>query len=109
MHFFQYRGNDLFAEDVPVAIACRAIRATPLYIYSYNTLVRHYQAYDDAYDTFPHIICYALKANTNGANPEAARKQGCGADIVSGGELYRALKGRHSCAEDRVCRRRQDG
>jgi len=91
MHFFQYRGNELFAEDVPVALLAERY-GTPLYIYSYNTLVRHYQAYDDAYDAFPHIICYALKANTNGAILKLLAKQGCGADIVSGGELYRALK-----------------
>lgn len=91
MHFFQYRGNELYAEDVPVRELAETY-GTPLYIYSYNTLTRHFKAYEDAYQSFPHIICYALKANTNGAILKLLAKQGCGADIVSGGELFRALK-----------------
>ncbi len=91
MHLFQYRGNELYAEDVPVRELAENY-GTPLYIYSYNTLVRHFKAYEDAYREFPHIICYALKANTNGAILKLLAKQGCGADIVSGGELFRALK-----------------
>jgi diaminopimelate decarboxylase len=91
MHFFQYRGNELYAEDVPVRLLAEKY-GTPLYIYSYNTVVRHFKAYDDAYGTFPHIICYALKANTNGAILKLLAKHGSGADIVSGGELFRALK-----------------
>ncbi len=91
MHFFQYRGNELYAEDVPIKELAETY-GTPLYIYSYTTLVRHFKAYEDAYQAFPHIICYALKANTNGAILKLLSKQGCGADIVSGGELFRALK-----------------
>ncbi|MBI5075500.1 MAG: diaminopimelate decarboxylase [Nitrospirae bacterium] len=91
MHFFQYRGNELYAEDVAVKELAEKY-GTPLYIYSYNTLTKHFKAYEDAYQAFPHIICYALKANTNGAILKLLAKQGCGADIVSGGELYRALK-----------------
>jgi len=91
MHFFQYRGNELYAEDVAVRELAEQY-GTPLYIYSYNTLVRHFKAYEDAYRIFPHIICYALKANTNGAILKLLAKRGCGADIVSGGELFRALK-----------------
>ena len=91
MHFFQYRGNELYAEDVPVKELAETY-GTPLYIYSYNTLVRHFRAYEDAYQEFPHIVCYALKANTNGAILKLLAQQGCGADIVSGGELFRALK-----------------
>jgi diaminopimelate decarboxylase len=91
MHFFQYRGNELYAEDVPVRLLAEKY-GTPLYIYSHETLVRHFKAYDDAYGKFPHIICYALKANTNGAILKLLSKEGCGADIVSGGELFRALK-----------------
>ena len=91
MHFFQYRGNELYAEDVPVRLLAERY-GTPLYIYSHETLVRHFRAYDDAYGTFPHIICYALKANTNGAILKLLAQQGSGADIVSGGELFRALK-----------------
>ncbi len=91
MHFFQYRGNELYAEDVAVKELAEKY-GTPLYIYSYNTLVRHFRAYEDAYHDFPHVVCYALKANTNGAILKLLAKQGCGADIVSGGELFRALK-----------------
>lgn len=91
MHFFQYRRNELYAEDVPVKLLAEKY-GTPLYVYSYKTLVRHYRAYDEAYGTFPHIVCYALKANTNGAILKLLAKEGCGADIVSGGELFRAVK-----------------
>ncbi len=91
MHFFQYRGNELYAEDVPVRFLAERY-GTPLYIYSHETIVRHFRAYDDAYGKFPHIICYALKANTNGAILQLLAQQGSGADIVSGGELFRALK-----------------
>lgn len=91
MHFFQYRRNELYAEDVPVRLLAEKY-GTPLYVYSYKTLVRHFKAYDEAYGTFPHIICYALKANTNGAILKLLAKEGCGADIVSGGELFRAVK-----------------
>lgn len=91
MHFFQYRRNELYAEDVPVKLLAEKY-GTPLYVYSYKTLVRHFRAYDEAYGTFPHIVCYALKANTNGAILKLLAKEGCGADIVSGGELFRAVK-----------------
>lgn len=91
MHFFEYRGKDLYAEDVPVRQLAERY-GTPLYVYSSRTLVRHFRAYDEAYDGFPHLICYALKANTNGAILRLLAKQGCGADIVSGGELFRALR-----------------
>ncbi|MFZ2197849.1 MAG: diaminopimelate decarboxylase, partial [Thermodesulfovibrionales bacterium] len=62
------------------------------YIYSYKTLLRHFKSYDEAYKDFPHIVCYALKANTNAAVLRLLAKNGCGADIVSGGELFRAMK-----------------
>lgn len=90
MDFFNYKGNELYAEDVPVRELAEKY-GTPLYVYSYRTIVRHYRAYEEAYNGFPHIICYALKANTNGAVLSALAKQGSGADIVSGGELFRAL------------------
>lgn len=91
MHFFHYKGSELYAEDVPVALLAEKY-GTPLYVYSYSTLKRHFMAYDDAFRNFPHIICYALKANTNGAILRLFAKHGGGADIVSGGELFRALK-----------------
>jgi diaminopimelate decarboxylase len=91
MHFFTYKGNELYAEDVPVRTLAEKY-GTPLYVYSYATLLRHYKAYDEAFESFPHIICYALKANTNGSVLRMLAKSGSGADIVSGGELFRALR-----------------
>ncbi len=91
MHFFCYKGNELYAEDVPVRLLAEKY-GTPLYIYSCSTILRHFNAYDDAFGSFPHIICYALKANTNGAVLRIIAKNGGGADIVSGGELFRAMR-----------------
>jgi len=91
MHFFCYKGKELYAEDVPVSTLARKY-GTPLYIYSHQTLVRHIRAYDEAYGAYPHIICYAMKANTNAAVVRTLAKNGGGADIVSGGELFRALR-----------------
>jgi len=81
----------LFAEDVPV-MALTEKYGTPLYIYSYNTLLRHFRAYTDAFNDYPHIICFAVKANSNSAILRLFAKNGGGADIVSGGELHIALK-----------------
>ncbi len=91
MHYFRYIGNELYAEDVPVNDLIRTY-GTPLYVYSYRTLERHYRAYADAFKDFPHIICYAAKANSNGAILRALGRLGSGADVVSAGELYRVLK-----------------
>jgi diaminopimelate decarboxylase len=91
VHFFRYRNDELYAEDVPVREIAEAY-GTPLYIYSYKTLLRHFRAYDDAFEGIPHIICFALKANSNSAILRLLAKQGGGADVVSGGEVFRALK-----------------
>lgn len=91
MNFFRYRNSQLHAEDVPVREIAETY-GTPLYIYSYNTLLRHFQAYDDAFDGVPHVICFALKANSSSAILRLFAKKGGGADVVSGGEIFRALK-----------------
>lgn len=91
MHLFEYRNGELYAEDVPVRKIAEKF-GTPLYIYSYNTLLNHFKAYQEAFDGYPHIVCFALKANSNAAILRLLAKQGCGSDIVSGGELFRALK-----------------
>lgn len=91
MNFFKYRDSQLYAEDVLVRKIAETY-GTPLYIYSYNTLLRHFKAYDDAFDGFPHIICFALKANSNNAILKLFAGNGGGADVVSGGEIFRALK-----------------
>jgi diaminopimelate decarboxylase len=91
MHLFEYKNGELYAEDVPVRRLVSEF-GTPLYIYSYNTLLNHFKAYNNAFDGHPHIICFALKANSNGAIIRLFAKNGGGADVVSGGELFRALK-----------------
>ncbi len=78
-------------EDVPVRHIADAY-GTPLYIYSYNTLLRHFLAYEHAFDGFPHLVCFALKANSNAAIVNLFARHGGGADVVSGGELFRALR-----------------
>ena len=91
MHHFQYRGNELYAEEVAVKdIVAKA--GTPVYIYSHATLERHFRAMDDAFAAVPHTICYSMKANSNLAVLKTFANVGGGVDIVSGGELYRALK-----------------
>jgi diaminopimelate decarboxylase len=91
MHFFTYKGKELYAEGVPVRKLAERY-GTPLYVYSYKTVSQHITAYTDAFNDIPHVICYALKANTTGAIVTLIGKQGGGADVVSGGELFRALK-----------------
>lgn len=91
MHFFDYKGNKFYAENVPIENIVKKV-GTPCYIYSHKTLVRHYHAFDDAFSSVPHLICYSVKANSNIAILKTFVKQGSGVDIVSGGELFRALK-----------------
>ncbi|MEA5115756.1 MAG: diaminopimelate decarboxylase [Geobacteraceae bacterium] len=90
MHHFQYKGNELYAEDVAVREIVEKV-GTPLYIYSHATLERHYRAMDEAFAAVPHTICYSMKANSNLAVLKTFFGFGGGVDIVSGGELYRAL------------------
>jgi len=89
MHHFVYKEGELFCEDVPVKAIVRKA-GTPVYIYSYQTLVRHFTVFDKAFQAMPHLICYSCKANANIALLSIIRKLGGGADIVSGGELLRA-------------------
>jgi diaminopimelate decarboxylase len=91
MHHFQYKGDELFAEDVAVKDIVAAV-GSPVYIYSQATLERHYKAMDDAFASAPHTICYSVKANSNLAVLKTFINLGGGVDIVSGGELYRALQ-----------------
>ncbi|MDP2689416.1 MAG: diaminopimelate decarboxylase [Deltaproteobacteria bacterium] len=91
MHFFGYKGRSFYAEGVPVEKIAREC-GTPVYIYSHKTLKRHYNAYDGAFSSVPHLICYSVKANSNIAVLRTFAGEGSGFDIVSGGELYRALK-----------------
>ena len=91
MDYFQYQGNALFAENVAVAdIASQ--HQTPLYIYSRATIERHWHAFNDAVGTHPHLICYAVKANSNIGVLNVLAKLGSGFDIVSAGELARVIE-----------------
>jgi len=90
VHHFQYKNNELHCEQVPIARIAKAV-GTPCYIYSYATLARHYRVFDEAFDGTSHLICFAMKANSNLAVLRALGKLGAGVDIVSGGELFRAL------------------
>jgi len=90
MDYFQYRNDVLYAENVPVLdIAARY--GTPCYIYSRATLERHWRAFDDALAGSDHLICYAVKANSNLAILNLLARLGSGFDIVSVGELERVL------------------
>jgi diaminopimelate decarboxylase len=93
---FEYRGGELHAEDVPLSDIARR-HGTPVYVYSRATLTRHFHAFDRALDGRPgegreHLVCYAVKANSNLAVLQVLAKLGAGFDIVSGGELARVLK-----------------
>jgi len=91
MHEFKYKNNQLYCENVRVeALAGRF--GTPLYVYSYATLIDHFTKLRDAFKAVSPLICYSVKANSNLAILRSLVKQGAGLDIVSGGELYRALK-----------------
>jgi diaminopimelate decarboxylase len=90
MHHFDYRNGALFAEDVDLTVLAQKV-GTPFYCYSTATLERHYRVLSEAFAGTPALICYALKANSNQAVIATLARQGAGADIVSGGELLRAL------------------
>jgi len=91
MNHFEYRAGEMFAEGVPLKRIGREV-GTPVYVYSLATLRRHFQVFDQAFAKVPHIVCFSVKANSNLALLRAFAKQGSGFDIVSGGELFRALK-----------------
>jgi diaminopimelate decarboxylase len=88
---FVYKNGELYCEEVPVKSVAQRV-GTPLYLYSSNTLANHVKAFAGAFKGVPHLICFALKSNTNGAVLRLLGKEGAGADIVSGGELFRALR-----------------
>ncbi|MGH7829847.1 MAG: diaminopimelate decarboxylase, partial [Candidatus Binatia bacterium] len=91
MDYFAYRNGELYAEGVPVRQIAGAV-GTPTYVYSLATLRRHFRVFDRAFARMPHIICFSVKANSNLAVLRAFAREGGGFDIVSGGELFRALK-----------------
>ena len=99
MHAFHYRDGHLFCEEFDVAVAAERF-GTPLYLYSAGTILDHYGRLDEALAGLDHLICYAVKANSNRAILRLLRDAGAGFDIVSGGELFRALK---AGADPRKC------
>ena len=90
MHHFHFRQGALHAEDVAISDIVDAV-GTPFYCYSTATLKRHYQVFQAAFEDVPHMICYAMKANSNQAVIATLARLGSGADVVSEGELRRAL------------------
>jgi len=90
LDYFEYRSGELYAEEVPVR-ALAEHYGTPLYVYSRATLERHWHAFDDALSDHSHLVCYAVKANSNLAVLQVLARLGSGFDIVSAGELQRVL------------------
>lgn len=91
MHYFEYKQGELYCEGVPVSRVAQQV-GTPFYLYSYRTLVRHFKVFNEAFEGIPHLVCYSMKANSNLALIRLFVNLGGGVDVVSGGELYRALK-----------------
>ena len=91
MNHFEYRNGEMFAEQVPLKRIAKEV-GTPAYVYSLATLKRHFKVFDQAFAKARHIVCFSVKANSNLALLRAFAKEGSGFDIVSEGELFRALK-----------------
>ena len=91
MHEFKYKNNQLYCEGIKVRDLAEKF-GTPLYVYSYHTLISHFLKLRQAFKKINPLICYSVKANSNLALLRALVKKGAGLDIVSGGELFRALR-----------------
>jgi diaminopimelate decarboxylase len=87
---FRYSNGKLFCEEVDLADIAHST-GTPCYVYSAQSILDAYHAYDDAFGDMPHMVCYAVKANSSLGVLSLLARAGCGFDIVSGGELYRVL------------------
>lgn len=86
-----YKKRRLFVEEIAVEDLAKE-HGTPLYVYSRGAIVRNYGAFVKAFSKIPHLICYAMKANANRAILRVLAREGSGADVVSGGELYQAIR-----------------
>jgi diaminopimelate decarboxylase len=91
MHHFTYKDNELFCEDVSIRSLAEEW-GTPLYIYSHRTLRHHFRTFNNAFEGYPHVVCFSVKANSNLALLRLFINEGGGADVVSGGELFRVLR-----------------
>ncbi|RJP17457.1 MAG: diaminopimelate decarboxylase [Candidatus Abyssobacteria bacterium SURF_5] len=92
MNLFAYKDGILHCEDLPIPSILDRV-GSPFYLYSKNTLLRHYRHLDQSLARIEHVICYAMKANSSMAICSLLAGEGAGADVVSGGELFRALRG----------------
>ena len=90
MHDFRYVGKQLFCEDVALKALAKKF-GTPFYVYSENTLTSHFQKLDQALAPLDHLICFAMKANSNLSVMRVLANQGSGFDVVSSGELQRVI------------------
>ena len=90
MNYFHYKDNQLWCEEVPITQIARAV-GTPFYLYSQRTLKHHFRLFDAAFSSVLHITCFSVKSNSNIAVLRIFIAEGSGVDIVSGGELYRAI------------------
>jgi len=88
--YFYYKNNELYCEEVEVSRIAESV-GTPFYLYSKKSIVDNYRDIDDAFREVPHLVCYALKANSNLNICKILANEGSGVDVVSGGELYKAL------------------
>src|SRR5437879_13868712 len=86
---FRYQDGEFYCESVPLRKIAEAV-GTPCYVYSHATLVRQLRSFDSAFSEVPHLIAYAIKANSNLALLRLLTNEGAGADIVSGGGRSRA-------------------
>lgn len=91
MHFFEYKNDQLYCENVPIASIAEQL-GTPVFVYSRETLERHFRVFEEPFQKVDHLICYSMKACSNIGILRLFANLGSGVDIVSGGELYRAIK-----------------
>ncbi len=107
MHHFEMKNGVMHAEDVDLSDLAAEV-GTPFYCYSLATLTRHYEVFKAAFGDVDSLVCYAVKANSNQAVLTALARLGAGMDVVSEGELRRALAAGATAEQDHVFRRRQD-
>lgn len=91
MNHFVYKNDDLYCEDVSVSHVAEQV-GTPFYLYSYSTIRRHFGVFENAFNGLDHLTCFSVKSNSNIAILRLLALEGGGADIVSGGELFRAIR-----------------
>ncbi len=108
MHHFDYKGRELYCEDVPVAHMAEAV-GTPFYLYSHATLTQHFRAFDRAFDGIGHLICFSMKSNSNLALLRLFSQRGRRGGHRLGRRALPGGQGRGRSAEDRILRGRETG